>query len=134
MEGIDWTRTFYAWCAYTVMAGIGGISGHVLAWERIRELYPEKPEWTASEHLKRVAATLIKACFLALSVFFGCQIYLQVLPPLCFVLTGFGSVFASETLHLVYDKGKQYLFRENGNAPRRNGTNGTNGTNSVRPP
>lgn len=103
-----WNSLWINVLCYSAMALIGGTSGHILAWERLSETAPHTA-WTLHQHIVRLFSTYVKSALLVLSVCFGLQIWAGWPPPLCFVIAGFSSVFSSETIRLVWDKGRRWF-------------------------
>jgi ABC-type Fe3+-siderophore transport system permease subunit len=100
---LDWIQANSAWLGYVVMILLGGVTAHILAFEKSTE------DWPWWEHFFGLVASLIKATFVSIVVFFLAQQYSGWPPPLCFVLAGIGSVFASDTIRWGYDKTRGFF-------------------------
>lgn len=94
----EWLLVNITWLVYVLMAMVGGTTGHILAWEHT------EPHWTLGMHIARWIATIIKAFFVVFIVYWLCQAYWNVPPPLCYVIAGFGSMFSSDFLRAGYDQ------------------------------
>lgn len=111
---VDWIASNHSWLGYVVMALLGGLTAHILNFEKSPMV-----DWPWYRHLACIGVAWVKAAFVAVFVYYLAQEYWRVPPPLCFVMSGIGSVFASESIRWFYERGRAMLeARINGRASR----------------
>lgn len=100
---VDWVHVNAAWLGYVVMALLGGAIAHIQEFEKAQM------EWYWGAHVGKLCVAWTKASFIAVIVYNLGQEYWKLPPPVCFVITGVASVFASDSIRWVYDRGRSLL-------------------------
>ena len=85
------------------MATLGGLVGHLLAYEERRT------EYTWGQHLRQIAGSLIKAYFIMVSILLAALEW-NWSQPLSHLGTGVASVFGSETIRAMWNFTMRKMF------------------------
>lgn len=100
---VEWIQLNASWLGYVVMALLGGAIAHIQDFEK------STSQWFWSRHVGCLVIAWTKAAFIAIIVYYLGQEYWKLPAPLCFVITGVASVFASEFIRWVYERGRNLL-------------------------
>lgn len=85
------------------MVIVGGLVAHIQRYEL------SNVRWSLRQHVGCLFICWTKASFIAAIIYF-LQVEYKLSLPLCFIATGLGSVFATDTIKKLYDLSMRWVF------------------------